>query len=172
MTRGGKRQGAGSPKGQGKYGEPTKVIRIPTSLEHPVKAFIDTQGYQIPLFSNHVQAGFPSPADDHIDQKLNVHALLVKHPAATFFVKVTGDSMIDAHIFEGDLLVVDRSLTPKPGNIVIAALNGELTVKRFIKKKESFFLKPENPTYDLIELNGEIESIIWGVVTSIIRQLI
>tara|TARA_B000000565_G_scaffold186937_1_gene142224 strand:+ start:8338 stop:8853 length:516 start_codon:yes stop_codon:yes gene_type:complete len=170
--RGGKRQGAGRPKGQGKYQEPTKVIRIPISLEQKVKSFIETDTHEVPLFSTHVQAGFPSPADDHIDQKLNIHTLLIKHPAATLFVKVAGDSMIDAHIFEGDLLVVDRSLNAKPNDIVIAVLNGELTVKRLIKKQQKFFLKPENPAYPLIELTRDNDSLIWGVVTSVIRQFI
>lgn len=172
MTWGGKRVGAGRPKGQGKYNEPTKVMRIPLSLEQQVKGFIESSGYQIPLYSTHVQAGFPSPADDHIDQKLNLQELLVKHPAATFFVKVAGDSMIEASIFEGDLLVVDRSLDPKPNDIVIAALNGELTVKRLIKKEGIYYLKPENPAYPLIDLSRRLEeSIIWGVVTNVIRQL-
>ncbi|HEX2549637.1 MAG TPA: S24 family peptidase, partial [Gammaproteobacteria bacterium] len=113
MKHGGKRKGAGRPKGQGKYGEPTKAVRLPISMIQSVMKYIDNKSYQrIPLYSSKVAAGFPSPADDHVESHLDLNEHLVKHPAATFFVKVTGDSMVDANIHENDILIVDRSLTP------------------------------------------------------------
>jgi DNA polymerase V len=86
--------------------------------------------YQLPLYANKISAGFPSPADDYIEMKLDLNTHLIKHPAATFFVRVSGDSMLNAGINSGDLLIVDRSIEPVDGKIVIVALNGELTVKR------------------------------------------
>ena len=90
-----------------------------------------------PLFSSGVSAGFPSPAEDHIDRKLDLNELLIQHPVATFFVRVAGESMKDAGINHGDILVVDRSLEAVSGKIVIAIVNGELTVKRFIQDSAS-----------------------------------
>ncbi|MGB1036450.1 MAG: LexA family protein, partial [Candidatus Puniceispirillales bacterium] len=109
--RGGARPGAGRPAGQGQYGEPTKPIRLPVSMIDEVMDYVATGGRQsLPLFSCAVAAGFPSPADDHLEGSLNLNDYLVKHPAATFFVRVSGDSMIKAGIHENDILVVDRSL--------------------------------------------------------------
>ncbi len=171
MAWGGKRDGAGRPKGRGKYGEPTKTVRIPVTLENEVHAYIESKGHKLPFFSTKVQAGFPSPADDFLEEKMSVQELLVKHPESTFFVRVTGDSMRDAQIVEGDILVVDRSLRPKAQHIVIAVINGELTVKRLIKTEGVYCLKPENPNFPLITLDKEADVTIWGVVTSVIRQL-
>jgi DNA polymerase V len=97
-----------------------------------VEIFVPEDGEKIelPLFLESVSAGFPSPADDYLENKLDLNQHLIKNPPATFFVRVTGDSMVDAGIYSGDILVVDRSLNPKDGNIVIAVINGELTVKR------------------------------------------
>jgi DNA polymerase V len=95
---------------------------------------------------------------------------LVKHPTATFFVRVTGDSMIDAGIHSGDTLIVDRSLEPKNGSIVIAVLNGELTVKRLSKESNKLYLMPENQNYDPIEILEETQFEIWGVVTNVIHS--
>ena len=123
-----------------------------------------------PLFSCGVSAGFPSPADDYIDRMLDLNELLVQNPAATFFVRVAGDSMTGAGINHDDLLVVDRSLEPISGKIVIAVLNGELTVKRLLKNEKSCELVAENPKYSPIELTEESECEVWGVVTSVIHQ--
>ena len=124
----------------------------------------------LPLASASVQAGFPSPAEDHIDQSLDLNELLVQNPAATFFVRVQGDSMRDASILNGDILVVDRSLTAADNQIVVALLDGEFTVKRLRRKKDRIFLVAENAAFAPIEIRENQELTIWGVVTSIIHQ--
>lgn len=125
----------------------------------------------LPLFLCRVSAGFPSPADDHLDKRLDLNELLVKHPAATFFVRVAGDSMIGAGINHDDILVVDRSVEPANGKVVIAVLNGELTVKRLFREGESFRLAAENPSYpDRLLVEGE-SCEIWGVATFVIHSL-
>ena len=125
----------------------------------------------VALFCSKVSAGFPSPADDYMEGKLDLNEYLVKQPAATFFVRCTGDSMINAGIAEGDILVVDRSLTPISGKIVVAVLNGELTVKRLYKHEEYLELLPENPNYHPIRVNKEHDFMVWGVVTSVIHKV-
>lgn len=123
----------------------------------------------LPLFTAKVPAGFPSPADDFIDKKLDLNELLVKHPASTFFVRVEGDSMVGAGINSGDILVVDRSLEPADNKIVIAIIDGELTVKRIRKMKNKILLVPENPRFRPIEVPEEAGLAVWGVVTCIIH---
>ena len=98
MNHGGKRTGAGRPKGRGQYGEATKPIRLPISMIESIQQFVANKTYRIPFYNSHVSAGFPSPADDHIDRHLDLNEYLIKHPAATFFVRVSGDSMRDAGI--------------------------------------------------------------------------
>jgi DNA polymerase V len=124
----------------------------------------------LPLFSNRVSAGFPSPADDHLEASLDLNQHLIQHPAATFFVRASGNSMINAGINNNDILVVDRSLEPKHGDIIIAALNGELTVKRLHRKDKKVTLRPENPDYPEIDIIEETDFLIWGVVTSVVHQ--
>ena len=124
---------------------------------------------ELPLFQTAVSAGFPSPADDYIDKNLDINELLVKHPASTFFVRVSGDSMTKAGIQSGDLLIVDRSLEPTDKKIVIAVINGELTVKRIRKTKNKLFLVPENENYPPIEVSEFADFEIWGVVTAVIH---
>jgi DNA polymerase V len=124
-----------------------------------------------PLFLSGVSAGFPSPADDYLDRKLDLNEHLVKNPAATFFVRVAGDSMIGAGINDNDILVVDRSLEPCSGSIVIAVVNGELAVKRLLKNKTSCRLASENPAYPDLEIEEEIPLEIWGVATYAIHSL-
>lgn len=126
--------------------------------------------FSIPLFASTVPAGFPSPADDFVEDKLDLNELVVKHPAATFFVKARGSSMINAGITSGDILVVDRSVEPRHNAIIIAILNGELTVKRIQKKDEHIFLMPENPAYKPIPITGEMDFEVWGTVTHVIHQ--
>ncbi len=125
---------------------------------------------QIKLFACSVEAGFPSPAEDHIEKTLDINELLIVHPAATFFVRVAGDSMIGASIQDGDILVVDRSKKPVDGKIVIALVNGEYTVKRLSIEGDVIELRPENPDYSPIQLSGMDELIVWGVVTGLARQ--
>lgn len=130
-----------------------------------------TTGASLPLFLTYVPAGFPSPADDYIERKLDLNAYLVRHPAATFFVRVTGDSMTGAGIHSGDMLIVDRSLEPADNSVVIAGIEGELTVKRIRKRDGKLFLVPENDRYEPVEVTGETDFDIWGVVTNVIHRL-
>ena len=127
--------------------------------------------YALPIFLGRLPAGFPSPADDYLEGKLDLNRHLIKHPAATFFVRVTGDSMIGAGIHSGDLLVVDRSLEPADKNVVVAVLDGELTVKRLFKQNGLLRLLPENLNYQPIEITSQQTIEIWGVVTSVIHSL-
>jgi len=170
-TRGGARPGAGRPKGQGPYGEATKPIRIPLSRVDQVMNFIQTGHKPLPLFSCSVAAGFPSPADDHLEGSLDLNDHLIKHPSATFFVRVSGDSMIKAGIHHDDILVVDRSLEPRHGKIVIAAVEGQLTVKRLNRDKGKTMLMPENDDYPPIVIDDDNDMTIWGVVTNVIHPV-
>jgi DNA polymerase V len=169
--RGGARPGAGRPKGQGKFGEPTQPVRVPERLVEAVLRFVQLKGYQLPLYGCKVSAGFPSPADDYLEGALDLNEHLIQHPAATFFVRVSGDSMLGAGIHPGDILVVDRSLEANPGRVVIVALNGELTVKRLFIGKEGIQLLAENPAYPPIAVREGEGLHIWGVVTSVIHRL-
>lgn len=123
-----------------------------------------------PLFLSGVSAGFPSPAEDYIDRKLDLNELLIKNPAATFFVRVAGDSMTGAGINHDDILIVDRSLEALSGRIVIAVYNGELTVKRLIHDKDSIRLVAENPAYAPLVIDRDNGCEIWGVVTAVVHQ--
>ena len=123
-----------------------------------------------PIFLDKISAGFPSPATDYMENKLDLNEYLIKHPAATFIVKASGSSMINAEIYSGDLLIVDRSLTPRNNNIVIASIFGDLTVKRIKKKEKSFFLVSANENYPSIKVNEEMECFVWGVVTYVIHE--
>ncbi|MCB9790526.1 translesion error-prone DNA polymerase V autoproteolytic subunit [Candidatus Nomurabacteria bacterium] len=126
----------------------------------------------IPLFSSTVSAGFPNTAEDMVEQGLNLHEHLVKKPAATYFLRVCGNSMINAGIHSGDLLIVDRSLEPKDGNVVIASLDREFTVKRLRFSGGKYCLYPENPAYKPIFLDQTNDIEVWGVVISVIHSLI
>lgn len=126
---------------------------------------------RLPLFSGKVAAGFPSPADDYVEKTLDLNELLVKKPAATFFARAQGESMLGAGIHPNDILVVDRSIEPVPGKIVICALNGELVVKRLKRLEDQWVLASENPFYPDIHLNDELEMVVWGVVTNVIHPV-
>lgn len=124
----------------------------------------------IPAFLAGVQAGFPSPADDYIEKQLDLNELVVQHPISTFFVRVEGDSMRDAGILSGDILVVDRSLEPSNGKIVVAIIDGEFTVKRIQITPKGISLVPENVSFDTIEVSPEADFQVWGVVTYVIHK--
>ncbi|KXS32871.1 MAG: Peptidase S24/S26A/S26B, conserved region [Candidatus Gallionella acididurans] len=125
-----------------------------------------------PLFSHKVAAGFPSPADDYIEGRLSLDEHLISNKDATFFVRAKGNSMVGAGIFDGDLLVVDKSLTPSSGDIVIAIVDGDLTVKRLINRDGKVILKPENPRCQEIEFKEGQELQVWGVVTSAVKKFV
>ena len=185
---GGARKGAGRKKNSGNFKEQTKVIRVPISLVDSITPGIEVYKSQvksgmevlrinedpvkqlIPIFTSRVQAGFPSPADDHLEDTLDLNTHLIHHKEATFFVKAQGESMIGAGIHQGDILIVDKSLSPKSGKIVIAVVDGEFTVKRLHKYKGNITLKAENSEFEDIKIKGTDELIIWGVVTSVIHQ--
>lgn len=141
----------------------------PHVIQRPVR---DARPIYIPLFSHKVAAGFPSPADDYIQGRLSLDEHLIAHKEATFFVRATGNSMVGAGIFDGDLLVVDKSLAPASGDIVIALVDGDLTVKRLIKRGEVVVLKAENNRYAEIEFKDGQELQVWGVVTSAVKKFI
>ena len=125
----------------------------------------------LPLAESSVPAGFPSPADDFIANRLDLNEHLILHPAATFFVRVAGDSMIGAGITDGDILIVDRSLEPTDGKVVIAVVSGELVVKRLRRTEKGWLLLAENDGYPPIEVGEEDEFEVWGVVTNVIHHL-
>ena len=188
QTHGGARVGAGRKKNTGKFKEDTRVMRVPVSLVDQVKSTLEVYKSQLksdvkvslpmadapivstPIFTSRVQAGFPSPADDYLEDQLDLNKHLIHHQEATFFVRAQGESMLNAGIHPGDILVVDKSLTAKSGKIVIAVVDGEFTVKRLYKYKGKITLKAENPDFDDIVINENNELIIWGVVTSVIHQ--
>lgn len=125
----------------------------------------------LPLYLEPVAAGFPSPADDYMEERLDLHRHLVRNPAATFFLRAQGESMINAGIHDGDLLVVDRSIEAVHSKVVIAALDGELTVKRLLRRGGRLFLVPENPEYKEIDITEREYVHIWGVVTYVVHKL-
>jgi DNA polymerase V len=188
QNRGGARLGAGRKKNSGKFKEDTKVIRVPLSLIDTVKSTLEVYKSQLksdiealkpdfnapsfttPIFSSRVQAGFPSPADDHLEDQLDLNKYLIHHQESTFFVRAQGESMLNAGIHPGDILIVDKSLPAKSGKIVIAVVDGDFTVKRLHKHKGKITLKAENPEFEDIEIREGSELIIWGVVTSVIHQ--
>jgi DNA polymerase V len=132
-------------------------------------SFQATTATHIPLFSSAVPAGFPSPADDFVEDTLDLNEYIIRHPAATFFVRVSGTSMVNAGIYPNDILVVDRALETKNESIAIVVLNGELTVKRVSVRGKQLFLMPENPKYTPIEVSEDEQCEIWGMVTHVIH---
>jgi len=170
MARGGARKGAGRPKGQGAYGEPTERIRVPMSMVNEIKQFAANRGVKLPLYSSRVQAGMPMPADDQVDDHIDLHTYLVDDPEETFLAYATGDSMIDAGIPDGTLLVVNRRMKPTHGKIVVAAVDGSITVKYLIVKKNKAYLMPANPAFNEIPIDSETGVTIWGVVTRSIQS--
>lgn len=126
----------------------------------------------LPLFGHRVTAGFPSPADDYVEDRLDLNELLVQRQEATYFLRVKGDSMVGAGIHPGDLIVVDRSIDPQDGHVVVAEVNGELTVKRLRQVAGVPELHPENPAYPVIRFQEGEDLRIWGVVTSAVHRVL
>ena len=141
--------------------KPTTVVAVFTTA-------VTKENVQ-PLYASQPAAGFPAPGDDQVEESLNIHDLVVKNPTATFFVRVQGDSMEGIGIFSTDVLVVDRSRTPKDGSIVVAAVYGELVVKRVTLHRNSMQLVSENEQYEPIVVNESEECYIWGVVVGSVR---
>jgi len=207
MARGGRRAGAGRPKGSGKYGEPTRAVRLPQSLADTIVPFLDrwklikTQGglehvgtawetligypdqvqviplnenvrQLIPLYSHSVAAGLPASVESGVEETLDLNAALTEEVSRSFCVRANGDSMIDAGIHDGDLMIVDTSIEVRDNHIVIAVVNNELTVKRLRQAPEKVWLQPENPEYPIIEITEDTDFRVIGIVTACIRQFI
>ncbi|WP_193525196.1 LexA family protein [Prosthecochloris marina] len=125
---------------------------------------------ELPFALSEISAGFPSPADDHLELKLDLNKALIRHPSATFYGRVKGDSMIEAGIGEGDILVIDKSLDPKEGDIAVCFLDGEFTVKRIGKQDGGLCLMPANEKFKPILVTGDSDFLVWGVVTYVIHK--
>jgi len=191
MPRGGKRIGAGRPQGTGKYGEATKAVRLPIRIADEILAALAGGSQEIelgtmvqsifkperktkvslPLYLNPVAAGLPAPTEDYVDDNIDLNRHLVKHPETTYLVRVVGESMIDAGIHPNDMLIVDRSIEVTNGQVVIAVVNGELTVKRIRRVRDKLWLMPENEAFKPIEIDEHTDLHIWGVVTNVIHAL-
>jgi DNA polymerase V len=124
----------------------------------------------LPLFDSPISAGFPSPADDYIDLSLDLNKQLIEHPSATFYVRVKGSSMKNAHIANGDILIVDRSLEARNNDIVLCVLNGEFTVKKLLMRNKEIYLIPENENFEPIKINETMDFQVWGVVSFVIHD--
>lgn len=133
--------------------------------------FAERARLRLPLFASRVAAGFPSPADDYVEEQLDLNDL-IRHPAATFFVRAIGDSMTGVGIRDGDLLIVDRAEEPADRRIVVAVIGNELTVKRMRRRGRRIYLLPENEAYPPIEITGEEHFEVWGVVTHVLRTFV
>lgn len=147
-----------------------QTFRQPESMPRPDEPAESTV-VKLPLFLSPVAAGFPSPADDFLEKRLDLNEYLIKNPPATYFVRVSGHSMSSAGIHDGDILVVDKSVEPSDGKIVVAILFGEFTVKTLRLRGGQAFLIPANSAYEEIAVTPEMDCEIWGVVTSVVRKL-
>jgi len=174
--------------GSGRWGEATQVVRLPVSRIPEIQAWLQVKprlGAELaglepaqpgaplarPLFSSRVPAGFPSPAEEYAEGPLDLHHYLIRHPAATFYVRVTGQSMTGAGILDGDVLVVDRAREPRNGDIVVAVIDNELTVKELDSQGPTPRLLPHHPDFAVIDLRPGQELQIWGVVGGVVRRL-
>ncbi len=142
---------------------PLKITAI-----HPIKP---GKRHELPLYLSRISAGFPSPADDFLEKKLDLFEELVRHPAATFYVRAEGESMTGAGIFSGDTLIVDRALEARDGDIVVAVVDGELLVKYLEKQGDGIRLRAANPAYKPLEVQGEMDFEVWGVVTNVFHKV-
>ena len=192
---GGKRPGAGRKT---KFGEPTTLIRVPESARpvvvdflselalkrqaeapepqwpahlKPVRLAENPSAFKVPLFGHTIRAGFPSPADDYVADTLDLNDHLMPRKEASFLLKAKGDSMIGVGIHDGDILIIDRSITASHGCVVIATVDGQFTVKTLEKKRGKIRLLPANPEFQPIEFKDEQELQIWGVVTNVVHNL-
>jgi DNA polymerase V len=178
---GGRRAGAGRTAGP-----PTKVVRLPVPIadlarnlaavrkSDDVAAFLEVESrttQHVPMMAWAAACGFPSPAEDYVDRPLDFNELLIEHPAATFAIRIEGDSMTGAGIFPGDIAVVDRAREPVNGSIVLALLDGAFTVKRYRTKDGAVWLQAENPAFPNIAIGDAQALEVWGVITRSIRML-
>ncbi|HDT12307.1 MAG TPA: translesion error-prone DNA polymerase V autoproteolytic subunit [Candidatus Marinimicrobia bacterium] len=147
-----------------------KLLKLKQTKKLEFYTAEDGTPMKLPLYESAVEAGFPSPADDYIELKLDLNKHLIQNPSATFYVRVRGHSMVNAGISDGDMLIVDRSLEPKDGDVAVCVLNGEFTVKRIHVRGSSLFLLPENPEYPPLSIDKDDDFRIWGVVSYVIHK--
>jgi DNA polymerase V len=139
-------------------------------ISHSSPLLISEAPAEILQINNHVCAGFPSPAEDLGAQRIDLSSVLIKHPQATYLLKASGNSMVEAGIFDNDILVVDRAVKPRHHHIVVAVVDGDFTVKRLYQRAGQFKLKAANPTFADISPKDGQEIVVWGVVTASIKQ--
>lgn len=147
-----------------------KLVRIHTG---PILDFYTadlTTELELPVANTGISAGFPSPAEEYEEVRLDLNKALIKHPAATFYARVKGSSMTDAGILDGDLLVIDKSLDPKSGDIAVCFLDSEFTVKRIEQLDDALYLMPANEKYQPIKISEESDFRVWGIVTFVIHK--
>lgn len=166
LRRGGARPGSG-PKG--KYGEPTKAMRIPASMEQSVMNYVEHKGFNLPVYAMRVPMGLMKASVDYVDRTLNLNEL-IRHPETTFFHPVEGDSM-EPTVFAGDLAMIDAGIEAMHGDVVLASVEGNLALKRLMKMRGRTWLESDNKKYDPIILNPEIENIVCGVMLISIRPV-
>jgi len=187
MPRGGVRPGAGRKPGSSRWGEPTRVVRLPDSRVGAVHAWLQAPalGGELeglvparpgvplyrPLFAAKVPAGFPASATDDDESPVDLNQYLIRHEAATFYVRVKGQSMMGAGILDGDILVVDRAREAHHGDIVLAIIDNELTVKELDSQGVAPCLRAHHPDFAPIDLRSEQQFQVWGVVTGVVRRL-
>jgi DNA polymerase V len=169
MAQGGKRAGAGRPKGKGKYGEPSERLRIPVSLKGGLLRYIEHKGFQLPVYAMKVPMGQAEPSIGDIDYHLDLNEL-IQHPANTFFHPVKGDSM-EPTVTAGDLAMIDSALEAMHGDVVLAYIDGSLTLKRLQRQHGKIWLQSDNPKYPPITLNAESENMVCGVMLVSIRPV-
>ena len=127
---------------------------------------------ELPFIEEGIKAGFPSPAQDYEKQSIDINEVLIRHPASTFFARVDGDSLYETGIFNGDIVVIDKSLEPQEGNKVVAFIDGEFVMKTIRKGKDVLFLVPANPEFETITVTPDQQFVVWGVVTHVIHKFL
>lgn len=147
-----------------------KVVKLNTETNLYFYLADTTVPLKLPFIASGISAGFPSPADDFIEQSLDLNKYLIKHPSSTFCARVRGNSMKNAGMHDGDIMIVDKSLEPKSDDIAVCWIDGEFTVKRILKEKDVIWLLPENEDYKPIRVTAENELTIWGIVIAVIKK--
>lgn len=165
-ARGGARAGSGA---KSKYGEPTKTMRIPESMQQSIMHYIEHKGFNLPVYAMKVPMGLMKASIDYIDRYLNLNDL-IKHPDGTFFHPVEGDSM-EPTVFAGDLAMIDTKIEAQHGDVVLAVIDGGVTLKRYMKMRSRVWLEADNKKYDPIILNPDVENLVCGVMLLSIRPI-
>jgi len=151
------------------HDETRPLSALPLPLPLPLR--LDRRAVRLPLAVETVAAGFPSPADDYVEVGIDLNEQLIAHPSSTFFLRVSGDSMVGAGIHHGDLLIVDRSVEPRPGRIVVAVIEGAFTLKRLARHQGRLRLEAAHPAYPPLELRDADDTRLWGVAIQVIHPL-